>query len=49
MNLGLKNILIYCLKKLEQHLFILEPHISFNQNWEIVWHPKFLKNLSCLQ
>ena len=36
-------------QKLEQHLFDLEPHISCNQNWEIVWHLKTLKNLPCLQ
>ena len=32
LNLGLKNILIYCLKNLEQYLLYLEPQITISQS-----------------
>ena len=32
LNLGLKNILIYCLKDLEQHLLNLEPQITTSKS-----------------
>ena len=32
LNLGLKNILIYCLKNLEHYLLDLEPQITISQS-----------------